>query len=45
MKTTIMKKQYVKPTSEVFEISARVNLLTASSGEPDMFNSWGNGQF
>lgn len=44
MKTTNNKKQYVKPTSEVFEMNTRVNLLTASNGDPDIFNTWGDGQ-
>lgn len=45
MKTTQIKKQYVKPTSEVFEMNARFNLLSASNGNPDLFNGWGDGQF
>jgi hypothetical protein len=44
MKTTNNKKQYVKPTSKVFEMNARVNLLTASNGDPDIFDTWGDGQ-
>ncbi len=41
--TTIMKKQYVKPATQVFEMNTRVNLLIGS--DPDLFDEWGSGQF
>ena len=41
MKTTIIRKQYVKPSTAVFEMNARTNLLTASNGEPDLFDGLG----
>ena len=41
MKTTIIRKQYAKPSTQVFEMNARINLLTASDGEPDLFDGLG----
>ena len=43
MKTTVIKKQYVKPSTEVFEMNANINLLTGS--DPQWHNGWGDGQF
>jgi len=43
MKTTIIKKQYVTPTTMVFEMNAKMSLLTGS--DPNLFDEWGLYQF
>ena len=37
-----MKKIYVKPATQVFEMNICKNLLVGS--DPDLFNQWGDGQ-
>lgn len=41
MKTMIMRKQYVKPATKVFEMQTQKPVLFPTSGDPDYYNILG----